>query len=254
MYWSFGVFISGIVRDIVTRPVGSFISFCSEVKAGNTCILDVLGSEGEQTPHQVVVRASTFGLYQQLAWNLFIGWLQWDMSHLFFRCWNVGFLAGVKQSGVHRLSGASRHGLRCWAFTRVTGSSLGEWDPLAVGKWWRMCLAWKACSSCAWLWQCPVHWWRPYLTHHDPWPVLWLQLLQMQGIFAIVISLRSELWGGIQVLGTLHLRLRECLQRLQVVFTICISLMIHFLVLGTLWLRALNFLCYLCQTLGPSWW
>lgn len=134
---------------IVTRPVGSFISFCSEVKAGNTCILDVLGSEGEQTPHQVVVRASTFGLYQQLAWNLFIGWLQWDMSHLFFRCWNVGFLAGVKQSGAHRLSGASRHGLWCWAFTRVTGSSLGEWDPLAVGKWWHLCLAWKACSSCA---------------------------------------------------------------------------------------------------------
>lgn len=100
-------------------------------------------------PHQVMVRASAFGLYQQSAWSLFIGWLQWDMSHLFFRCWNVGFLAGVKQSGVHCLSGASPHGLRCWAFTRAAGSSLGEWDPLAVGKWWGLHLAWKACSSCA---------------------------------------------------------------------------------------------------------
>ena len=100
-------------------------------------------------PHQVVVRASTFGLYQQLAWNLFTGWLQWDISHIFFRCWNVGFLAGVKQSGVHHLSGTSHHGLRCWALTRVTESSLGEWDPLAVGKWWLLCLAWEARSSCA---------------------------------------------------------------------------------------------------------
>ena len=58
---------------IVTWPVVSLISFCPAVKAGDACILDVLGSEGEHTPYQVVVRASTLGLYQQLAWNLFTG-------------------------------------------------------------------------------------------------------------------------------------------------------------------------------------
>ena len=154
---------------IVTRPVVSFICFCSAVKAGDTCILDVLGSEGEQTPHQVVVRASTFGLYQQLAWNLFTGWLQWDMSHIFFRCWNVGFLVGVKQSGVHHLSGTSHHGLWCWALTCVTESSLGEWCPLAVGKWWLLCLAWKACSSWAMIAavSCPLVEVIPYI----PWPL-----------------------------------------------------------------------------------
>lgn len=64
----------------------------------------------------------------------------------------MGFLAGVKQSGVPRLRGASHHGLRCRALARVTESSLGERDPLAVGKR-RMTSVFgsKACSSCAML-------------------------------------------------------------------------------------------------------
>lgn len=52
------------------------------------------------------------------------------------------------------------------------------------------------CHGCG---QFPVHWWRSYLTYPDPWPLLWHQLFCLQGIFAVVINLRSELWGGVPV-------------------------------------------------------
>lgn len=87
------------------------------------------------------------------------------------------------------------------------------------------------CHGCG---QFPVHWWRSYLTYPDPWPVLWHQLFCLQAplLLSSTWDLSSE--EEFPLPGTLDLKLGEWLQRLGVVFTVFIFLVIHFLVLGTI--------------------
>lgn len=134
----------------MTRNVVSFTSFCFSVKAGDRCILDVLGLESKQNPHQITVRASALH-YQQWTWSLCMGCTAIrDEFLISLGYWRAGLLADVKCSGGVLSQGASHHGLQCWALPCVTKSFLGQWDPLVLEKHhllWLLCNSLSPCSS-----------------------------------------------------------------------------------------------------------